>query len=72
MLRQGELEKDRAGGGHELRVGRLCCRVLRYPSRAARCLNLELKGDVWLEISPMTNDPAWGTDEDKEMDEERE
>lgn len=35
-------------------------------------MNLELKGGVWLEMLPMINDPACGTDEDKEMDEGRE
>lgn len=35
-------------------------------------MNLELKGGDWLEMLPMINDPACGTDKDKEMDEGRE
>lgn len=35
--------------------------------QVVRRLNLELKRDVWLDMSPMTNDPAWGTDEDDEV-----
>ena len=35
--------------------------------QVVRRLNLELKRDVWLDMSPMANDPAWGTDEDDEV-----
>ena len=33
-------------------------------------MNLELQGEIRLELPPGTNDPAQGTDEAKEMDEE--